>query len=63
MRLNWVESFFCFPYRISHVGNFPLSFLWSFSMNQTPLQYFNPKESESYVFPVFHLHSKGAKKY
>jgi hypothetical protein len=56
-----VDSFFLyFSYRIKGKGKFPLNFLWPFATIQRLLKEFIPIKSQSYVFSLFHLRSKGA---
>jgi hypothetical protein len=44
-------KFLVFPIdRISHVGTFPLFFLYAASYEPNTLKYFNPDEYESYIF-------------
>jgi hypothetical protein len=53
------NSSYSFPMELKGKKSFLLKFLWAIPTNKRLLQYFNPKESESYVFALFHLQSKG----
>lgn len=53
-------DFLRFSSGIHGIGSFPLFFPWPFPVIQRDEQYPNPKDSESYIFPAFHLQSKGA---